>query len=173
MVPSAFASVHRGRCTDGHRPCPKRKCPAWIDHAGSGPLATGLPGLSPEAPQARRTAVGPRSDRRSGIHRHTGGAEVMRGQLDHLVAMAKRPHIVLQVAPFSMVDPVPFSGFVTLLTFTDRTVAGCTGSADRRFVIRDSDTVTSWEGAYDRLQVEALSMAATLDLIHETRKELA
>ncbi|MEV7775642.1 helix-turn-helix transcriptional regulator [Kitasatospora sp. NPDC086791] len=108
----------------------------------------------------------------SGIRRHTGGVEVMREQLDHLVAMATRPHIVLQVAPFSLVDPLPFSGFITLLTFADRTVVGYTESADRGFVVHDSGTVTSWERAYDRLQVEALSTAATLDLIRETRRDL-
>ncbi|WP_043464268.1 helix-turn-helix transcriptional regulator [Kitasatospora sp. MBT66] len=108
----------------------------------------------------------------SGIRRRTGGIEVMRAQLDHLVTMAARPHVVLQVAPFSLIDPVPFSGFVTLLTFADRTVNGYTESADRGFVIRDPDTVASWERAYDRLQVEALSMTATLDLIRETRRDL-
>ncbi|MET8702235.1 helix-turn-helix transcriptional regulator [Kitasatospora sp. NPDC004723] len=108
----------------------------------------------------------------SGIRRRTGGAEVMREQLDHLTALAKRPHILLQVAPFSLADPLPFSGVVTLLTFSDRTVAGYTESADRGFVIHDSETVASWERAYDRLQVEALSMTATLDLIRDTRREL-
>ncbi|MGW2546873.1 helix-turn-helix domain-containing protein [Kitasatospora sp. NPDC001574] len=108
----------------------------------------------------------------SGIRRRTGGVKVIQEQLDHLVALAMRPHIVLQVAPFSLLDPLPFSGFVTLLTFPDRTVAGYTESADRGFVVRDSETVTSWERAYDRLQVEALSIAATLDLIRDTRKDL-
>ncbi|MEV7783016.1 helix-turn-helix transcriptional regulator [Kitasatospora sp. NPDC088351] len=108
----------------------------------------------------------------SGIRRATGGAAVMADQLDHLIAMAERPHVVLQIAPFALIEPLPFSGFITLLTFPDRSVAGYTESAERGFVIRDAETVTSWERAYDRLQVEALSMAASLALIRDVRKDL-
>ncbi|MFJ6212127.1 Scr1 family TA system antitoxin-like transcriptional regulator [Streptomyces sp. NPDC092296] len=109
----------------------------------------------------------------SGIRRATGGAAVMAAQLDHLAQMAERPHVVLQIAPFTLTEPIPFSGFITLLTFPDRSVAGYTESAERGFVIRDAETVTSWERTYDRLQVEALSMTASLALIRDVRKDLA
>ncbi|MFI9271727.1 Scr1 family TA system antitoxin-like transcriptional regulator [Kitasatospora sp. NPDC052896] len=108
----------------------------------------------------------------SAIRRPIGGATILAAQLDHLVAMASRPHVVLQIAPFALAEPVPFSGFVTLLTFADRSVAGYTESAERGFVIRDATTVTAWERAYDRLQVEALPRAASLALIRDARKEL-
>ncbi|MDH6708880.1 hypothetical protein P3T27_005626 [Kitasatospora sp. MAA19] len=75
-------------------------------------------------------------------------------------------------APFSLAEHAPFRAFVTLLTFADRSVVGYTESADHGFVVREDRTVRAWERAYDRLRVEALTRAASLDLIHKARKEL-
>jgi hypothetical protein len=108
----------------------------------------------------------------SGIRRAIGGAGIMARQLDHLVHMAERPHVLLQIVPFSLPEPVPFSGLVTLLTFRDRAVEGYTESAERGFVIRESETVVQWERAYDRLQAEALSTAASLALIRDAREDM-
>lgn len=85
--------------------------------------------------------------------------------------MAEVPHVVLQVVPFALAEPVPFSGLVTLLTLPDRSVEGYTESAERGFVVRDTEAVASWERAYDRLQVEALSTAASLALIRNARED--
>ncbi|MFJ8472539.1 Scr1 family TA system antitoxin-like transcriptional regulator [Kitasatospora sp. NPDC094011] len=103
----------------------------------------------------------------SAIRRPVGGAEVMRAQLDHLAGMASRPDVIFQVAPFSLAEHAPFVAFVTLLTFSDRSVVGYTEAADHGYVVRDDETVRDWERAYDRLQVEALTTAATLDLIRK------
>ncbi|KJS55399.1 hypothetical protein VM98_13240 [Streptomyces rubellomurinus subsp. indigoferus] len=108
----------------------------------------------------------------SSIRRPVGGPATMRAQLDHLAEMASRPHVIFQVAPFGAAEHVPFRAFVTLLTFADRSVVGYTESADHGFVVREDQTVRAWERDYDRLQVEALTRAATLDLIHKARKEL-
>ncbi|KJS59961.1 helix-turn-helix domain-containing protein [Streptomyces rubellomurinus] len=108
----------------------------------------------------------------SGIRRPVGGAATMRAQLDHLAELATRPYVIFQVAPFSLAEKAPFRSVVTLLTFADRSVVGYTESADHGYVVREDRTVRTWERAYDRLQVEALTSAATLDLIHKARKEL-
>ncbi|MGW2251173.1 helix-turn-helix domain-containing protein [Kitasatospora sp. NPDC001660] len=108
----------------------------------------------------------------SGLYRQVGGAATMCAQLDHLAEMAAKPYVILQVAPFSLAEHAPFWSFVTLLTFADRSVVGYTESADQGFVVREDGTVRAWERAYDRLQVEALTRAATLDLIRKARKEL-
>ncbi|MFD5464632.1 helix-turn-helix domain-containing protein [Kitasatospora sp. NPDC127059] len=108
----------------------------------------------------------------SGIRRPVGGVETMRAQLDHLVDLASRSHVIFQVAPFSLAEHAPFVSFVTLLTFADRSVIGYTEAADHGYVVREESTVRAWERAYDRLQVEALTRAATLDLIRKARKEL-
>ncbi|MER7845003.1 helix-turn-helix transcriptional regulator [Kitasatospora sp. NPDC096077] len=108
----------------------------------------------------------------SGIRRPVGGAATMRAQLDHLAELATRPNVIFQVAPFGMAEHAPFRSVVTLLTFADRSVVGYTESAEQGFVVREDRTVRAWERAYDRFQVEALTRAATLDLLHRARKEL-
>ncbi|MFJ4186649.1 helix-turn-helix domain-containing protein [Kitasatospora sp. NPDC089509] len=101
------------------------------------------------------------------LHRLVGGAETMRAQLDFLAEMTARPYVIFQVAPFGLAEHAPFWSVVTLLTFADRSVVGYTESADHGYVVREDRTVKAWEKAYDRLQVEALPGAASLDLIRK------
>ncbi|MFE6871940.1 Scr1 family TA system antitoxin-like transcriptional regulator [Kitasatospora sp. NPDC057692] len=109
----------------------------------------------------------------SGIRRPVGGPATMRAQLDHLVLLAARPYVLLQVAPFSMAEHAPFRAFVTLLQFSDRSVVGYTESAEQGYVVRNDETVRTWEKAYDQVQVDALSRAASLELICKAREELS
>ncbi|GAA2139045.1 helix-turn-helix transcriptional regulator [Kitasatospora kazusensis] len=106
------------------------------------------------------------------IRRPVGSVETMHIQLDHLADMASRPHVILQVAPFSLAEFVPFRAVVTLLTFADRSVVGYTESGEQGYVVRQDETVRAWERAYHELQVEALSKAASLAMIRKARKEL-
>lgn len=109
----------------------------------------------------------------SGIRRPVGGPTTMAAQLDHLEKMASRPYVVLQVAPFSLAEHASFRAFVTLLTFADRSVIGYTESAEQGYVVRKDETVRTWEKTYDRLQVDALNRAASLELIRKIREELS
>ncbi|MDH6113921.1 transcriptional regulator with XRE-family HTH domain [Kitasatospora sp. MAP12-15] len=101
-----------------------------------------------------------------------GGAKTMGAQLDHLVALAARPQVIIQVAPFRMAELVPFTAVMTLLTFADRSVVGYAESADEGHVVRREKTISAWERAYHQLQVEALTQAASLTLISKAREEL-
>ncbi|WP_327066044.1 helix-turn-helix domain-containing protein [Kitasatospora sp. NBC_01302] len=106
------------------------------------------------------------------LHRTIGGAKTMGAQLDHLIDMAARPQVIIQIAPFSMAEHVPFTAFMTLLTFPDRSVVGYTESAEQGQVVRQDETIRAWERAYHQLQVEALTQAASVALIRKARKEL-
>jgi hypothetical protein len=106
------------------------------------------------------------------IHRTVGGPETMGVQLDHLIDMAARPQVIIQIAPFSMAEHVPFTAVMTLLTFADRSVVGYTESAEQGQVVRLDETIRAWERAYHQLQVEALTQAASVALIRKARKEL-
>lgn len=54
------------------------------------------------------------------LHRRIGGPEVMRGQLDHLVACSERPNITIQVFPFSAGSHLALvGGPVVILGFPD------------------------------------------------------
>ncbi|WP_308210470.1 helix-turn-helix domain-containing protein [Actinomadura luzonensis] len=51
------------------------------------------------------------------LHRRVGDEETMRAQLEHLARMAERPHVTLQVFPFSAGAALGGGGPVTLLRF--------------------------------------------------------
>ncbi|WP_340561392.1 helix-turn-helix domain-containing protein [Streptomyces sp. GSL17-111] len=53
------------------------------------------------------------------LRRPLGGPEVMRGQIRHLLDVAERPNVTLQVAPFSIGGLAAAGGPVTLLRFTE------------------------------------------------------
>jgi hypothetical protein len=53
------------------------------------------------------------------LRRPSGGAAVMRAQLEHLIEMAKLSHVSIQVALFSAGGPAVASGPVTLLRFPE------------------------------------------------------
>ncbi len=51
------------------------------------------------------------------LHRPYGDAEVMRGQIEHLIEMARRPNITIQVATFSMGGHPAAGGPFSILRF--------------------------------------------------------
>ncbi|MEU5383711.1 helix-turn-helix domain-containing protein [Kitasatospora cineracea] len=104
--------------------------------------------------------------------RPVGGRKVMAEQLAYLESLAASPHFMLQVAPFELAERVPFRMPVVLLTLPDRSVLGYVESLARGYVERDRKTVTAWTRRYDRLQVESLSMTASLARTQAVRKEL-
>ncbi len=53
------------------------------------------------------------------LRRPIGGIEVMRAQLEHLVAMAKVPNVTLQIVPFSAGGHAAAGGAFSLLRFPD------------------------------------------------------
>jgi hypothetical protein len=81
-------------------------------------------------------------------------------------------NVIIQVAPFNHSGEHPFTASVTLLTMPTGTLLGYTESTKDGHLERDSEAVTSWRRGYDRLQVEALSRAASTALIRAVRKEL-
>ncbi|MGW4381190.1 helix-turn-helix domain-containing protein [Kitasatospora sp. NPDC004531] len=106
------------------------------------------------------------------LRRPVGGRAVMAAQLAHLEALAQRPNIILQIAPFDLAETVPFRMPVVLLTLADRSNIGYAESEARGHVERDRTVVARWSRRYDLLQVECLSSAASLAMIRATREEL-
>lgn len=106
------------------------------------------------------------------LRRPIGGRAAMTRQLKHLEELAQRPNVILQVAPYSLAEDHPFAHAVVLLTMPTRTLLGYTETMKRGYLERDAETVTTWAKDYDRLQVEALSRAASLAAIRKARKEL-
>jgi hypothetical protein len=106
------------------------------------------------------------------LRRPIGGREILKSQLRHLEELAQRPSIIMQVAPFDLAERAPFTLAMTLLTLPDRTLLGYSESLQRGLLERDISATRAWEKGYDRFQVEALSRAASLDMIRAVREEM-
>ncbi|MQS16768.1 helix-turn-helix domain-containing protein [Streptomyces kaniharaensis] len=105
------------------------------------------------------------------LRRIVGGRDVMVGQLLHLEQMAKRPNVVIQVAPYSLGENRPFTRVAHLLTMPNRKILAYGEIEQRGYIDRDSQSVAALTKSYDRLAVEALGQAESLTLIRSARRD--
>ncbi|WP_329567511.1 helix-turn-helix domain-containing protein [Kitasatospora sp. NBC_01266] len=108
----------------------------------------------------------------SALLRPVGGREVMREQLDHLLAVAEFPNIALQVAPMSLGERSPMWQSLHLLNLPDGSVVGYSESLHEGSLVRDHAKVALWQRQYALLQIAALSQDASLDLIRTARQDM-
>jgi transcriptional regulator with XRE-family HTH domain len=108
------------------------------------------------------------------IRRPVGGNQVMRHQLEHLVNMAAKPGVTMQVLPFASGAHAGHGGPFSILEFPNRTdseVAYVESVAGYLYLEKDREVRTRVE-AFDRLRAAALSPSASVDLIAEVANEL-
>jgi len=108
------------------------------------------------------------------IRRPVGGNQVMRGQLEHLLNMAAKPGVTMQVLPFASGAHAGHGGPFSILEFPNRTdseVAYVESVAGYLYLEKDREVRTRVE-AFDRLRAAALSPSASADLIAEVANEL-
>ena len=107
------------------------------------------------------------------LRRPVGGAAVMRGQLEHLLEMAKMPHVTLQVVPFSRGGHAGESGSFTVLRFEERDLPDVvyleqlTGAV---YLDQRAD-VEQYLEVVDALSGEALTPDATKRFIEKLARE--
>lgn len=94
------------------------------------------------------------------LHRLIGGPEVMRAQLDHLVKMAERTNIEIQVLPNSAGAHAGIEGTFTILDYPEE-FEGDPGTVYvetrvRGIYYEDPPQVTEYRRAFERLQMLAL-----------------
>jgi hypothetical protein len=90
------------------------------------------------------------------IRREVGGPEVMRGELQHLIEMSKRPNVTIQVIPFKAGAHVAADFSFVLFTPPDRPVVAYTETLhDGLFV-----TETGRTQDYDRVVWPAVLSSA-------------
>ncbi|MEV6638090.1 helix-turn-helix transcriptional regulator [Actinoplanes sp. NPDC051470] len=109
------------------------------------------------------------------LRRRTGGNEVMHAQLDHLLKMASRPNITVQVLPFSEGSHPGTTGSFSILDFPEDThspVAYVVSQAGDVYLEREDDmrriTLT-----YTHLQTAALSTSKSRELLAAIARDLA
>ncbi|MEV5504860.1 helix-turn-helix domain-containing protein [Streptomyces orinoci] len=92
-----------------------------------------------------------------------GGADVMRGQLEHLVAVSEHPSITVQVLPFGG-TPVRGTPFI-LLRQQDGTEVLYAENYVQEQVHDSPEAIAEARATYERLRANALSLPDSLSLI--------
>lgn len=97
--------------------------------------------------------------------------ETMREQLSHVLSMAQRPHIELQVLPLKAGHHGAMDGSLTLIDFPDGPGAAYLAGLGTGEIVESPQDVKRHAMTYDRLIVKSLSPAESLDLIKVMLKE--
>ncbi|TJZ50364.1 helix-turn-helix transcriptional regulator [Streptomyces piniterrae] len=100
-----------------------------------------------------------------------GGAKIMAGQLEYLLAAATAPHIMLQVMPFSAGAPAAHAKPFTVLRFTNSPTVLYTETRVGGRTYDSEQTVDAALDDYDLLRAHALSPDQSVVLIKTLLKE--
>lgn len=103
------------------------------------------------------------------LHRQVGSADVMRGQLDHLLQLGEQPHITIRVLPFSS-GMYTAQGQFILLEFTDDSDSDAVymeSSGLINDVLEQPDQVKGFKEIYGVLREHSLDPDRTLARISE------
>ncbi|MFC4053526.1 helix-turn-helix domain-containing protein [Actinomadura syzygii] len=109
------------------------------------------------------------------IRRKVGGHQVMREQIDHLVALAERRNITLQVLPFDAGEHAAMHGSFQLLKFPKP------GDPDKIYLeeqigglyTQKPDEVKRYTLMFDHLRARALGPGETIEMMHNIALQLA
>ncbi|WP_405972268.1 helix-turn-helix domain-containing protein [Streptomyces sp. NBC_00988] len=106
------------------------------------------------------------------LRRQVGGREVMREQLGHLLALAERPHVTVQVLPFSKGAHAAAVGSFAILR-------GPTPDLDVAYVdllsgglfMEKPQELARYRLAFEYLSAQALDLESSTDIVHRISKE--
>jgi transcriptional regulator with XRE-family HTH domain len=101
------------------------------------------------------------------LHRVVKNPETMRGQRDHLIAMAEQPSITIQIIPNSRGVVCAYGrAFTILIPARNSPIVYLQDARSARYV-RDRDEVSSYALAYDHLRASALDENDSIALIKD------
>ncbi|MDH6574575.1 helix-turn-helix transcriptional regulator [Kitasatospora sp. MAP5-34] len=107
------------------------------------------------------------------IEKQIGGPEVMRPQLERLIAEAKKPRIVIQIVPKTIGAHAGLDGPLTILSFPEGPDMGYVdGHASGQLIVKTAD-VARCARIYDLLRSTALSADSSIALLEAAMEELA
>ncbi|MER7928861.1 helix-turn-helix transcriptional regulator [Streptomyces sp. NPDC096057] len=106
------------------------------------------------------------------LRRQVGGREVMREQLGHLLALAERPHVTVQVLPFSKGAHAAAVGSFAILR-------GPSPNLDVAYVdllsgglfMEKPQELARYRLAFEYLSAQALDLESSTDIVHRISKE--
>lgn len=109
------------------------------------------------------------------LRHQVGGPAVMKKQLSHLVEMADRPNIALQVLPFSTGAHIAMTGAFTLLRFPGAVAASYVvylENMTRELFIESEAEAYQYDLAFENLCEIALEPVDSIDLITQISSEI-
>ncbi len=101
-----------------------------------------------------------------------GSLQVMHEQLAHLLRVGDLANVVVQVTPFSSVEPTQHKGDMTLLTLPGGSEHLCSESLSRGHFNNDPEGLAKRTQSYERLRAHALSAPESRRLIRGAMEEL-
>ncbi|WP_411080344.1 helix-turn-helix domain-containing protein [Streptomyces sp. cmx-18-6] len=104
----------------------------------------------------------------SSLHQVHGSSEVMAQQIDHLLEMAERPFIHIQVLP---IDEPAVPGSISLLTLRDGTRTAYAEGFHTGTYYQEPDDVDMLQRIYDHVQAGALDLDASAQAMRDARKK--
>lgn len=105
------------------------------------------------------------------LHRCIGTSQITRGQLQHLVGLAERPRVTIQVVPAVVGAHVGLLGAFAIATFDHAPSIVYMESPDQGLTTDKHTTVTKVSLAFDTLRAEALPRRASRELILKVAEE--
>jgi len=108
------------------------------------------------------------------LRRMVGGPEVMRGQLDHLVEVAARPNVTIQVLPFGIGAYAPLLSALVLLDFPepDAPCAAYTEELSGLAMLEEQEEVEPLDGIWRDAAASALPPDESVEFIKAVRDTL-
>ncbi|MEU3754518.1 helix-turn-helix transcriptional regulator [Streptomyces olivoreticuli] len=99
------------------------------------------------------------------LHREVGGPGVLRGQLEHLLAVSKQPNVELRVLPFKAGAHSGIDGSYTVFHFRVGEPVVAVESLTDSLYLEEDLHVARYSAAFDRLRAQALEPNTSRDLI--------
>jgi transcriptional regulator with XRE-family HTH domain len=106
------------------------------------------------------------------ILRRTGGTEVMREQVDHLVERAERLNVELQIMPLVAPDHAGFDGALQVLETVDNRWYGYAEGQRGGILVKDLKEVSIMQQRYAKLRSQALTPEDSKGLLRRMRGAL-
>ncbi|UQX02410.1 helix-turn-helix transcriptional regulator [Streptomyces sp. RerS4] len=145
--------------------------------------------LPPPAPMEAESRIKARLERQALIHRtpytvfsfiideavilrQTGGPEVTRELIDHLVTVAELPNVDLQIMPLVSPHHAGLGGSFQLLETQEHEWVGYSEGQKSGHVIFDPKAVSDLHQRYAKLRIQALNPADTVGLLMRMRGSL-
>ncbi|KAK1182537.1 helix-turn-helix transcriptional regulator [Streptomyces sp. NBS 14/10] len=107
------------------------------------------------------------------IRRHVGSAEVMRQQIEHLLATCEQPHVTMQFLAFELGGHAGLYGSFVLMDFPNPTPEVVwTENLTNSVCFEDPKDVERYADVFDHLRARALGPSETRRRFRELSKEL-